>query len=38
MNEPQVQYDKFTTFVNTTQGKIVFALVIAIALFVVRIY
>jgi hypothetical protein len=36
MNEPQVQYDKFTTFVNTTQGKIVFASVIAIALLVVN--
>jgi hypothetical protein len=36
MNEPQVKYDKFTTFANTTSGKVVIGLVIALALFLVN--
>jgi hypothetical protein len=33
MNEPQVQYDKFTTFVNTPMGKIVLGLLVALVFF-----
>lgn len=34
MDEPQVKYDKFTTFINTTKGKVIVGLAVALVLFV----